>query len=177
MAMRITLQDTVRAVSKANVLVQSTLPLFTRVVIGHAFIVAGLGKLRNIDATIGFFASIGIPMPEMNATFIATLELVGGAALILGLGTRFFAALLASSMIVALFTAHASEVWQALNLAGSPALSDITAFVFLLFLGWLVAFGPGSLSADRVLAKAWLYGVRAAPLPVPGEIQGQARNR
>ena len=61
-------------------------------------------------------------------------------------------------MIVALFTAHASEVWQALNLAGSPALSDITAFVFLLFLGWLVAFGPGSLSADRVLAKAWLYG-------------------
>ncbi len=54
-------------------------------------------------------------------------------------------------MIVDLFTAHASEVWQALNLAGSPALSDITAFVFLLFLGWLVAFGPGAFSADRAL--------------------------
>ncbi len=151
MAMRTALQGTVRAGTRATVLVQPILPLLTRVVIGHAFIVAGLGKLRNFDATIGFFASIGIPMPELNAGFIATLELVGGAALIIGLGTRVFAALLASSMIVALFTAHASEVWQALNLAGSPALFDITAFVFLLFLGWLVAFGPGTFSADRVL--------------------------
>ncbi len=94
-------------------------------------------------------------MPELNAAFIATLELVGGAVLVIGLATRVFAALLSSSMIVALFTAHASEVLQALNLAGSPALSDITAFVFLLFLGWLVAFGAGAFSADRILAARY----------------------
>ncbi len=96
MTMRTALQDTVRAGTKATVLVQPILPLLTRVVIGHAFIVAGLGKLRNFDATIGFFASIGIPMPELNAAFIATLELVGGAALVIGLATRVFAALLSS---------------------------------------------------------------------------------
>ena len=152
MSLRTALQEAVRAARKATVLVQPILPLLTRLVIGHAFVVAGLGKLRHFEATVSFFVSIGIPMPELNAAFIATLELVGGAALVIGLGTRVFAALLSSSMIVALFTAHASEVRQALNLAGSPALSDITAFVYLLFLGWLVALGAGAVSADRVLA-------------------------
>ena len=36
-----------------------------------------------------------------NATFIATLELVGGICLMLGLGTRIFALLLSGSMTVA----------------------------------------------------------------------------
>ncbi len=155
MIMRTTLQEALRIAQKATVLVQPILPLVTRVVIGHAFIVAGLGKLGHFDATASFFASIGIPVPELNAGFIATLELIGGAALVIGLATRVFAALLSSSMIIALFTAHASEVLQALNLAGSPALSDITAFVFLLFLGWLVAFGAGAFSADRILAARY----------------------
>ncbi len=155
MNMRSALQEALRIAPKATVLVQPILPLLTRVVIGHAFLVAGLGKLGHFDATVSFFASIGIPAPELNAAFIATLELVGGAALVIGLATRVFAALLSSSMIVALFTAHASEVLQALNLAGSPALSDITAFVFLLFLGWLVAFGAGAFSADRILGARY----------------------
>ncbi len=155
MTMRTALQEAIRTAVKATVLVQPILPLLTRLVIGHAFIVAGLGKLGHFDATISFFASIGIPMPELNAAFIAILELVGGAALVIGLATRPFAALLSSSMIVALFTAHGSEVLQALNLAGSPALSDITAFVFLLFLGWLVAFGAGAFSADRILTARY----------------------
>ncbi len=155
MTMRTTLQKALRIAPKATVLVQPILPLLTRLVIGHAFLVAGLGKLRHFDATVSFFASIGIPAPELNAALIATLELVGGAALVIGLATRVFAALLSTSMIVALFTAHASEVLEALNLAGSPALSDITAFVFLLFLGWLVAFGAGAFSADRVLAARY----------------------
>ncbi len=155
MTMRTALQEVLRIAPKATVLVQPILPLLTRLVIGHAFLVAGLGKLRHFDATVSFFASIGIPAPELNAALIATLELVGGAALVIGLATRVFAALLSSSMIVALFTAHASEVLQALNLAGSPALSDITAFVFLLFLGWLVAFGAGAFSADRILAARY----------------------
>ena len=155
MTLRTALHEALRIAPKATALVQPILPLLTRVVIGHAFIVAGLGKLRHFDATVSFFASIGIPAPELNAAFIATLELVGGAVLVIGLATRVFAALLSSSMIVALFTAHASEVLQALNLAGSPALSDITAFVFLLFLGWLVAFGAGAFSADRILAARY----------------------
>ncbi len=158
MNMRSALQEVLRIASKATELVQPIRPLLTRVVIGHAFIVAGLGKLRHFDATVSFFASLGIPVPELNAAFIATLELVGGAALVIGLTTRVFAALLSSSMIVALFTAHASEVLLALNLAGSPALSDITAFVFLLFLGWLVAFGAGAFSADRILAARYGLG-------------------
>src|SRR5436190_13824384 len=80
-------------------------PLLTRIVIGQAFVQTGIGKWENFHDTVEFFASLGLPAPAANAAFTATLELVGGAALILGLGTNLFAALLSSTMVVALLTA------------------------------------------------------------------------
>ena len=69
MNMGTTLQEARRLAPTATVLVQPVVPLLTRAVIGHAFIVAGLGKLGHFDATVSFFASLGIPAPELNAAF------------------------------------------------------------------------------------------------------------
>jgi len=127
-------------------------PLLTRLVIGWAFHVTGAGKLHNLDRTTQFFASLGIPMPHVNAVFISCLEFIGGLCLVVGLFTRIFAALLSCSMIVALITSDGGE-W----LMKFPAdLTDVTSFTFLLFLIWLVLYGPGPISIDKLLSK-WLH--------------------
>jgi putative oxidoreductase len=127
-------------------------PLLTRLVIGWAFHVTGSGKLHNLDRTTQFFAGLGIPMPHVNAIFVSSLEFIGGLCLFVGLFTRIFAALLSCSMIVALITSDGGE-W----LMKFPAdLTDVTSFTFLLFLIWLVLYGPGPISIDKLLSK-WLH--------------------
>src|SRR3989442_42718 len=76
-------------------------PRVTRIGVGWAFYLTGSGKWAHFDNTVTFFAELGIPHPVANAAFVATLELVGGIALVVGLFTRLFAAGLASTMVEA----------------------------------------------------------------------------
>jgi len=128
-------------------------PLLTRLVIGHAYFLTGSGKLENFDRTAGFFADLGIPFPELNAAFVSRLEYYGGIALMLGLATRLVAGLLSTTMVVALLTADRQTFVSALLGRGEAGLTDVTSFVFLLFLVWLVVYGPGALSLDRPIAR------------------------
>lgn len=128
-------------------------PLATRLLMGQAFLLTGLGKWRHLDGTAEFFASAGIPAPAANAVFIATVELLGGLCLLVGFGTRVAAALLASTMVVALATADRDTLLGALSFQGDRGLTDVTPLVFLLFLGWVFAMGAGPLSADEALRK------------------------
>jgi putative oxidoreductase len=137
-------------------------PLATRIVIGLAFVETGLGKWAHMDRTADFFASVGIPFPGANAAFVATLELVGGGALVVGLLTRPFAALLSTTMVVALLTADRGEFLASWTRASDASPTDVTSFVFLLFLLWLLTYGAGALSLDR-LVRVWLRGRRSAP--------------
>jgi putative oxidoreductase len=130
-------------------------PLATRVVVGWAFYLTGSGKWAHFDNTVTFFTELGIPFPEANAAFVSTLELVGGVCLILGLFTRLMATGLASTMVVALLTADKARFLESWSTASEVSPTDISAFVFLLFLLWLALFGPGPLSLDRLLAR-WL---------------------
>ena len=120
-------------------------------VVGQTFLLTGLGKLSHLDRTTAFFASIGMPLPAANALLVGVLELVGGACLILGLGTRLFGALLSGTMVVALLTADRGRFLRALVPGGPVGLADVSAFVLLLFLLWLVALGGGPLSLDKVV--------------------------
>lgn len=126
-------------------------PLATRVVLGLAFQQTGRGKLANLERTTEFFAGLGIPAPAANAMFIGSLELVGGIALIVGLATRPFAALLSSTMLVALLTADRESFLASWSSSAEQGPTDIVPFVFLLFLIWLVLLGPGKASLD-----AWI---------------------
>jgi putative oxidoreductase len=126
-------------------------PLLTRLVFGVAFFHAGLGKWHHFDRTVAFFDGLGIPAPAANAALVSTVEVLGGAALILGLLTRVFATLLASTMIVALMTAHRGDIAEAFTKAAEKGLTDIPALVFLLAMLGLIAFGPGRLALDHVM--------------------------
>jgi len=78
-----------------------------RVVLGFIFFMHGLSKFQGgIDNTAGYFESLGLF--GFIAYIVAIIELIGGIALVLGLGTRIVAALLAVIMLGAIFTAKLS---------------------------------------------------------------------
>ena len=133
-------------------------PLLTRLVIGQSFFFTGRGKLANFERTVSFFTDLGIPFPSANAGFVSTLEMVGGICLFVGFGTRIFAGLLSCSMIVALLTADKPAFLEKF-----PDVTDVTSAAYLLFLIWLVFYGPGPVSIDRFLSK-WL-GLEAKSEP------------
>jgi putative oxidoreductase len=134
-------------------IVKPLAPLLTRLVIGVAFVQTGIGKWENFHDTVDFFASLGLPAPAANAAVTATLEVVGGAALILGLGTNLFAALLSITMVVAILTAERMNLAGALTGTGDHSLTDILPLMFLMPLTWLVVFGAGPISVDYVLKR------------------------
>ncbi|MHB9134596.1 MAG: DoxX family protein [Armatimonadota bacterium] len=77
----------------------------------------------------------------------ALLELVGGALLLLGLGTRFTAFILSGEMAVAYFIAHAPRDFFPLVNRGELAV--LYCFVFLYF----VFAGAGPISLDALFRR------------------------
>ena len=142
-------------------------PLLTRLVIGQAFFLTGRGKLANPAGTAEFFANLGIPFPELNAAFVSRLEFYGGALLVMGLATRLVAAGLASTMVVALATADKETFLAALGMSGEQGLTDVTPFVYLLFLAWLMAFGPGPVSLDALVRRRFTTAKLMGEQPTP----------
>lgn len=88
--------------------------LLLRLAVGAVFINHGLMKFKaGMPAIAGFFGKLGIPMPELMAPFISTLELGGGILIVLGIGTRLFGALFAATMLTAIATAFGWKVMDA----------------------------------------------------------------
>ncbi|SFK04197.1 Uncharacterized membrane protein YphA, DoxX/SURF4 family [Halobacillus dabanensis] len=76
---------------------------FLRVILGVIFFFHGMDKFQSgIENTVGFFDSVGIP--GIAAYIIAAIELVGGIAMVLGLGTKIVAYLFAIIMFGAIIT-------------------------------------------------------------------------
>lgn len=76
--------------------------LIIRVLLGITFFAHGVAKYQGgIGNIAGWFDSIGIP--GFMAYVVATIEIVGGLALIIGFGTRIVSALMAIILLVATF--------------------------------------------------------------------------
>ena len=87
----------------------------------------------------------GLPFPEAFTYGVGVVELVGGAMLILGLGTRVAALALAADMVGAIATAGRIEGGP-VHLGLAPAL-----LVMMLLVLWI---GPGDRSLDgRLVAR------------------------
>lgn len=135
-------------------------PLIIRVSVGIAFAVTGWGKLQNLPQIIEYFRSLGIPAPDVQAPFVAGLEFVGGLALILGLGSRLFAAPLMGTMVVAILTAKRDKIEEWTD------LFDFIEWHYLVFFLAILILGAGPMSLDHLIAKK-LKLTRASGLPPP----------
>ena len=84
--------------------------LTLRIALGAMFIAHALLKLFvfTLPGTVQFFESLGLPGSLAYVTFAA--ELVGGAMLVLGIGTRWVAALLIPVLLGAVWV-HAPNGW------------------------------------------------------------------
>lgn len=127
-----------------------------RVVIGFAFFMHGWQKVFEfgISGVEQGFGQMGVPLASLTAPLVAFLELLGGAALIVGLGTRWFAVPLAIDMLAAMALVH----WS-----GGFFAPNGVELVLLLFAGLVaLAFGgPGALALDHFLAKGgWAWSPR-----------------
>lgn len=118
-----------------------------RVVVGLVFVAYGWQKIstNTIAGVTGYFTSIGVPLPELMAPFISYLELLGGAALILGLLTRPLALLFVCDMIGAAIFAHLPSGFYVENGGYSQVLLLGTASLAIALIG------PGPYSVDRYL--------------------------
>jgi putative oxidoreductase len=136
----------------------SWLPNFVlRLTIGFMFFSGAVGKLGDLDKFTAMFVGLGIPAAQVLAPVTAVVELVGGAALMLGLGTRLVSLVLAGDMVGALITDIGPNLAQKY-----PALWDFLSNLFyasewllvgLLF--WLLCVGAGKASLDGLIGRRW----------------------
>lgn len=82
-----------------------------RVVLGVLFTAHGWQKFNEwtIGGTQAAFGEMGIPLAQAAAPIVATLELVGGIALIIGMFSRPIAVLLTLNMLGAAVLVHLSN--------------------------------------------------------------------
>ena len=117
-----------------------------RVVAGLLFLQAG--GMKILDWFGGVPAEFGGHPAFLSQTWIGgMLELLGGAAILLGLGTRPVAFVLSGEMAVAYFQFHQPNGFWPIQNHGEPAV--LLCFIFLMF----AAHGGGPWSLDALLGR------------------------
>jgi len=137
-------------------------PLLARLAVGLVFVSTGWGKLHALDQITDFFRELGIPYPELQAPLVASVELVCGGLVLVGLGARLAAVPLMGTMIVAIATA----IWP--DVAGLTDLLGRVEALYLVLFAWIALDGPGAVSLDALVARA------ALPAREPGHPTGIA---
>lgn len=129
----------------------STLAL--RIPAGIIFMAHGAQKLfgafggYGLEGTGQWMASIGLEPGYLMALMAGSAEFFGGIALLLGLLIRPAAAVLAITMLVAIFTVHFSNGLFMSNNGYEFGLALLAVSVSLLF------SGAGRLSVDAIIRK------------------------
>jgi len=126
---------------------QNPLSLVGRILLAALFLPAGIGKLTGFAGTVGYIASVGLPLPQVGAVIALVVEIVGGIALITGFGTRFAALALAVFTLVASIFFH--NFW-ALP-ADQQMIPQLLFFKNIAVIGGLLtlaAWGAGAWSLD-----------------------------
>jgi putative oxidoreductase len=118
--------------------------LLFRLGVAGVFLKAGMVKVSSWESTVALFRDeyrVPVFPPELAATMAATFELGCSALLIVGLATRL-ATLPLLGMIATIQLFVYPDAWSEHLVWGS----------ILLF---LLTRGPGSISVDQLIARAW----------------------
>ncbi len=124
---------------------QSLALLLARLTVAYGFYEPSMKKWSDIQSVAGWFDSMGIPFPTLNAYLASSTELVGVVLLTLGLFTRLISVPLMIIMLVAIFTVHIS-----LGFSAGDNGFEIPLY-YMLFLAIFASFGAGKISLDHLL--------------------------
>ena len=122
--------------------VQAILPAAGRVLISLIFLLSGFSKLTAPAMTIGYIESVGLPFPTLAYGTALVVEIIGGAALVLGYQTRLVAAALAAFSIATAVSFHndLADLNQFIHFFKNVAMTGGLLHV--------IALGGGKLSID-----------------------------
>ncbi|WP_344431385.1 DoxX family protein [Amycolatopsis minnesotensis] len=129
--------------------------LVLRVTVGFMFTSGAVGKLADSDAFAATFRASGIPFADVLAPVVAVLELLGGVALAIGVGTRVSALVLALVMVGALVTTIAPPLLEK-HPAPISFLSNLfyqPEWLLIGLLGWWAFVGAERFSVDARLTS------------------------
>ena len=119
-----------------------------RVVAGVIFMAHGYQKffMMGLPGVTEFFTQVGAPLPGITAIVVATLELAGGFALLIGLFARFIAVPLAMDIAGAIVLVHIKNGFFV------PRGVEFVLLLMVSAIAIAIA-GPGKFSVDRALSR------------------------
>jgi putative oxidoreductase len=134
-----------------------------RLIVGFGFMEHGYAKLaRGPQDFIQILHALGTPMPEVLGWATILVELFGGAAVLLGALVPLASIPMTVVLVVAILTVHLPNGFSSIKLQavtpsgarfGQPGYE--TDLLYLACLVALVFAGPGPLSIDRLIKRAW----------------------
>lgn len=138
-----------------------------RLLLGWEFFESGLEKYRGenwfADIQGQFPYPFSIVPPEISWQMATWFELIGGIALVIGLGTRFFGVSLFILTIVAIAAVHWPAAWVTFgDLLQGYVITDTghgnfkLPVIFMAMLLPLIFSGPGRLSIDALIRRRGL---------------------
>jgi putative oxidoreductase len=132
-----------RTTSTTAHIAQDYLPALARILMCSLFIWDGVLQLRDPAATVNYFASLNVPAPQIAVWVSIAVHLLGGVGLLVGLMTRWAAALLILLCLGTAFGVHLPtgdmdnmmQFYKNLVMAGG--------------LLYVIAFGAGAFAFDK----------------------------
>jgi putative oxidoreductase len=132
---------------------QNPFSLVGRLLLALLFIPAGISKISGFEGTVGYIASVGLPLPTIAAVGTIALEIGAGLMLAVGWKTRW------AALALAVFTLLATIIFH--NFWAMPAdkafVQQLMFFKNIAVVGGLLvvaAFGAGRLSLDARSGQA-----------------------
>jgi putative oxidoreductase len=126
---------------------ENTLNLIGRLLVVALFLPAGLAKLTGFAGTVGYFGSLGIPVPTLAVVVTIVVEVLGSIALLVGFQTRIVALVMAIFTLAASVAGHA--YWAAP--ADQAFVAQLLFFKNIAVMGGLLVLasaGAGAFSFD-----------------------------
>jgi putative oxidoreductase len=140
----------------SNSLLMRCAPLSLRAIVGFGFMMHGYLKIeRGMDVFAAALQGLGIPAPHLMAWTTTVIELLGGAAVLLGYQVALAAIPLTIVLLVALFTVHLQFGFSSVKFLavtadgpqfGKPGIE--CDLLYLACLATLVAGGSGPFSCQ-----------------------------
>jgi putative oxidoreductase len=138
-------------------------PLALRLIVGYGFMEHGYAKLaRGPESFIHIVQALGVPLPDLSAWATILVELLGGAAVLLGTLVPLASIPMAAVLIVAIVTVHLPNGFSSIKLESVTAAGSHfgqpgyeTDLLYLACLLALVLGGSGPWSGDHLIGTWW----------------------
>ena len=123
---------------------------YVPILLGGIFVLSGYGKLMGLSAFAASLEQKGVPFASVMALIGAPVEFFGGLAIVLGIETRYAAALMVGFVIVATLISH--RFWEYQDAVRQMQQTQFVKNVAIIG-GFVVLFVQGG--GRFTLARLW----------------------